>query len=148
MLEIGTGVGIGLAWIVYGLGPRDDVEVVSVELDPDLAVCARAIGWPDWVSIVTGNGAELLESAGSFDLIFPDSTGVKTQDVRPFIAALRPGGILLLDDMEVLKGHGPERRTRLARVHRQFLEDPNIVCADLQLSSGVLLATRRRFLRR
>ena len=33
VLELGTGVGAGLAWIVSGLGDRDDVEVVSVELD-------------------------------------------------------------------------------------------------------------------
>jgi hypothetical protein len=32
-LEIGTGVVAGLAWLVHALGPRQDMEVVTVELD-------------------------------------------------------------------------------------------------------------------
>jgi len=36
VLEIGTGVGVGLAWLVHGLGARRDVEVVTVELDDEV----------------------------------------------------------------------------------------------------------------
>ncbi len=144
VLEIGTGAGVGLTWIVHGLGRRDDVEVISVELDPDRAARVRAFGWPSWVSVIAGNGAKLVESSGSFDLIFPDSPDEKTFGIRPSVAALRPGGILLLDDMEELKERGPERSARLAGVRRQLAEDPNIISVDLPLPSGVVLAVRRR----
>src|SRR5271163_3865857 len=50
ILEIGTGCGVGLSWIVHGVGSRTDVEVVSVELDPAIAAQTRSAGWPDWVS--------------------------------------------------------------------------------------------------
>ena len=33
VLEIGTGMGVGLAWITTGLSGRTDVEVVTVERD-------------------------------------------------------------------------------------------------------------------
>lgn len=49
ILEIGTGCGVGLSWIVHGIGSRTDVEVVSVELDPAIAEATRSVGWPDWV---------------------------------------------------------------------------------------------------
>ena len=76
VLEIGTGAGVGLTWIVYGLGRREDVEVITVDLDPDRAASVRAFGWPDWVSVVTGDGATILHnSPGSFDLIFPELSG-------------------------------------------------------------------------
>jgi predicted O-methyltransferase YrrM len=145
VLEIGTGAGVGLTWIVHGLGQRDDVEVISVDLDPDRAASVRAFGWPDWVSVVAGDGAKILRSSpASFDLIFPDSPGGEIYDIGPSIAALRPGGILLLDDMEILKEYGPERRARLGEVARQLSHAPNIVYVDLPLPNGVLLAARRR----
>ena len=40
ILELGTGVGVGLAWIVAGLEGRSDVEVHSVEVDPRTAAVA------------------------------------------------------------------------------------------------------------
>jgi len=145
VLEIGTGAGVGLTWIVHGLGSRDDVEVISVDLDPERAASVRAFGWPDWVSVVTGDGAKVLrDSPGSFDLIFPDSPDEKTFGIGPSIAALRPGGILLLDDMEELKERGPERTARLSEVRHQLSEAPDLLYVDLPLVSGVVLAARRR----
>ena len=42
ILEIGTGVGVGLAWLAAGLEGREDVEVLTVESDERLAgECAR-----------------------------------------------------------------------------------------------------------
>ncbi len=69
VLEIGTGSGVGLAWIVHGIGARNDVEVISVELDNELADQTRRDSWPDWVSIVVGDGADLVgPSAHSTDI--------------------------------------------------------------------------------
>ncbi len=144
VLELGTGAGVGLAWIVYGLGQRNDVEVVSVELDSQQAAIVQAAGWPDWVSIIVGDGAELLETLGSFDLIFPDTPGGKIYKLGTTIAALRLGGLLLLDDMELPSNEYPERRIRLASVRDQLFGDPHLVCADLALSSGLILAARQR----
>ena len=42
ILEIGTGVGVGLAWLVHGLVGRQDVEVVTVELDDVVQQMARS----------------------------------------------------------------------------------------------------------
>jgi hypothetical protein len=55
----------------------NDVEVVSVELDAGRAAQVRAAGWPKWVSIVEGDGADLVGTLGSFDLTFPDAPGGK-----------------------------------------------------------------------
>jgi predicted O-methyltransferase YrrM len=42
VLELGTGTGVGTAWIVSGLLPRTDVTVTSVEKDPATAALAAA----------------------------------------------------------------------------------------------------------
>ena len=46
VLEIGTGVGVGLAWLVHGLGVRRDVEVVTVEFDDEVQQAALSARWP------------------------------------------------------------------------------------------------------
>jgi hypothetical protein len=62
VLEIGTGVGVGLAWLVHGLGARRDVEVVTVELDDQVQRTALSAPWPPWVRFESGDGAEVVAS--------------------------------------------------------------------------------------
>ena len=54
VLEIGTGAGVGLAWIVEGLGDREDVELVTIDIDKELVTAvAEGDDWPaelDWAS--------------------------------------------------------------------------------------------------
>jgi predicted O-methyltransferase YrrM len=144
ILEIGTGCGVGLSWIVHGLGSRADVEVVSVEIDPAIAASTRGVGWPDWVSIVEGDGAVLVGAIGSFDLIFPDAPGGKIFKLRKTISTLLPGGFLLVDDMDLSVHNDPELRNGLASVRERLIEHPDLVCAELPLASGVIVASRRR----
>jgi len=144
VLEVGTGAGVGLAWIVHGLGQRNDVTVLSVELDRERAALVQAAGWPNWVSIVEGDGGELLGMPGSFDLIFADTPGGKVYNLEQTIAALRPGGMLLVDDMNLPTHAHPERRARIASVRDRLLADPRLFSAELTLSVDVILAARRR----
>ena len=84
VLEIGTGVGVGLAWLVHGLGARQDVEVVTVELDDEVQRAALSAPWPPWVCFESGDGAEVVGSLGQFDLIFPDAPGGRSSAGRPW----------------------------------------------------------------
>jgi demethylmenaquinone methyltransferase/2-methoxy-6-polyprenyl-1,4-benzoquinol methylase len=143
ILELGTGVGAGLAWITTGLGERPDVEVVSVELDADRAAAAEAAGWPGSVSIVVGDGAELVDTLGTFDLVFPDSPGGKVTNLDGTIAAVRPGGKLLVDDMDLARHTDPDLREGLRMVIDRLHGHPDLVTVDLPIASGVVLATRR-----
>jgi len=43
VLELGTGTGVGTAWLTHGLGSRTDVEVRTVEIDPATAKLAAAM---------------------------------------------------------------------------------------------------------
>jgi predicted O-methyltransferase YrrM len=46
-------------------------------------------------------GAEAVGRLGTFDLIFPDAPGGKIFKLRKPIAALNPGGTLIVDDMDL-----------------------------------------------
>jgi len=144
ILEMGTGVGVGTAWIVAGLGARTDVEVVTIELDPATAARAAQAAWPAFVSPRVGNVLDLLADLGRFDLIFADAQGGKWEGLDRTIAALRPGGILLVDDMTPPSWIDDEHRTKTAEVRATLLAHPALVAAELAEASGMILATRRR----
>ena len=50
--ELGTGAGVGLAWIVYGLGEHDDATVVTVDTNEELLATVATAGWPAYVEFV------------------------------------------------------------------------------------------------
>ena len=144
VLEIGTGVGVGLAWLVHGLGARRDVEVVTVELDDELQRTALSAPWPPWVRFESGDGAEVVGRLGQFDLIFPDAPGGKIFKLRRTVAALRRGGVLVVDDMDLTRHDDEQLRSALAVVRHRLLGNVDLVCAELGFGSGVIVAVKRR----
>ena len=137
ILEIGTGAGVGLAWLVEGLAGRTDVEVRSVEQDAALGEIAAAADWPENVTLHQGDILEIIDSLGTFDLIFADAEGGKWHGLDRTIAALAPGGHLLVDDMAT--GH-----EQTVRVRETLLDHPALTAAELPCGTGLILATRRR----
>ncbi len=144
VLEIGTGVGVGLAWLVHGLGARQDVEVVTVELDDAVQQTALSARWPPWVCFESGDGAEVVGRLGQFDLIFADAPGGKIFKLRRTVAALRAGGVIVVDDMDLARHADEQLRSALVVVRHRLLENAELVCAELGFSSGVIVAVKRR----
>src|SRR4051795_9504946 len=77
VLELGTGLGVGTASIVDGLVGRNDVGVVTVEIDAGLVDRAKAVEWPPNVEFIVGDALQILPSLGTFDVVFADATAGK-----------------------------------------------------------------------
>ena len=143
ILELGTGAGVSLGWIVSGLGTRSDAEVVTVELDPAMQQIARDEAWPPWVRFELGDGAALVSRLGDFDLIFADAPGGKLENLDGALAALRPGGLFLVDDMDLARHGDAKLRTALRVVRERLVADPELVTVELAAGSGLVLCARR-----
>lgn len=144
VLEMGTGIGAGTAWIVHGLGARDDVRVVSVDLDEAASAIAREAAWPAWITLRVADVLDVLGELGRFDLIFADAQGGKWNGLERTIAALRPGGTLLVDDMMPPAWMDDAHERHTARVRATLLGHPDLVATELACGSGMILCTRRR----
>lgn len=94
--EIGTGVGVGAAWIVSALPPG--TPFVSVELDATRAAAAAELFRhdPD-VRVLPGDWREVLPPEAPFDLLFVDAHDAK-DDPDAVVGLLAPGGTAVLDD--------------------------------------------------
>jgi predicted O-methyltransferase YrrM len=144
VLELGTGTGVGTAWIIHGLRERTDVEVVTVEIDATTALLAAQYPWPPWVRLVTGDAVEVARGAGRFDLIFADAQGGKWDGLDTTVAALRPGAHLLVDDMTPGEFADDEHARKTAQVRVRLLDHPDLVSVEIGWSTGLILSTRRQ----
>lgn len=92
--EIGTGAGVGTAWIASVLAPG--VPLFTVENDPARAAAARDLFAEDPdVHVLEGDWRQ-LEDEAPFDLLFVDARPAKGDpDV---VGLLAPGGTAVLDD--------------------------------------------------
>lgn len=143
VLEIGTGMGVGTAWLIEGLATASDVELVTIESDPQRARWAAQAGWPAFVRLVVGDALVELGGLGTFSLVFADAEGGKMYGLDLTLAAVEKGGILVLDDMR-FQGRNPAIEEGVVRARRQLLADDRFVCAEMTWSSGLMLATRVR----
>src|SRR5690242_19318965 len=95
--EIGTGCGVGAAWIISGLAA--EATFVTVELDSGRAAAVQALfaGLPA-VCVLAGDWHDLL-AHGPFDLLFADGGKAKAVAPETLVQALKPGGVIVLDDL-------------------------------------------------
>jgi predicted O-methyltransferase YrrM len=142
VLELGTGTGVGTAWIASGLAPRTDVTVLTVENDPQTAAVAAGGDWPTFVELRHGDALDVLEQGGPFDLIFADAPQGKWYGLDRTIAALGRHGVLLVDDMTPLPDWTDSHRAAQDLVRRILLTAPELTSVELAHGSGVILSAR------
>jgi predicted O-methyltransferase YrrM len=99
MGELGTGCGVGAAWIVSALPPA--VPFVTVELDKTRARAAAELFAADEnVRVLQGDWHELMPSEAPFDLLFFDSGKQHPEiDGEQVVGLLAPGATIFMDDL-------------------------------------------------
>ncbi len=95
--EIGTGLGVGAAWIISALDAN--VSFVTVEADEFRTTAAASLvsAYPN-VRVLQDDWHELLKY-GPFNLLFADGGKAKEREPELLLNALVPGGLLIVDDL-------------------------------------------------
>ena len=108
--EIGTGAGVGTAWLASALTPG--AALYTVELVAERAAAARDLfaDDPD-VHVLEGDWLVVLTPYAPFDLIFVDGGGAKDDPDR-VLGLAAPGATLVLDDFTVGWARPDRRRDR------------------------------------
>ena len=144
--EIGTGCGVGAAWIASGLPPS--ASLVTVEIDEARAAAARSLfsSYPN-VLVLHGDWHEVLDYA-PFTMLFADGGKVKERELEVLLEALEPGRLVVLDDLTPEDQWTAEQRQRWSPdpVRSFWLNDSRLAATEILVTpaSAVILAVRLR----
>jgi predicted O-methyltransferase YrrM len=127
--EIGTGTGVGSAWLAAALPPG--VPLYTAENDAILAQAATGVFAEDRdVHVLQGDWRETLPPHAPFDLVFADGGGAK-DDPDAVLGLAMPGATIALDDFTAGWPAPDERRER-------WLTHPRLACAMLGTGGDAL----------
>jgi predicted O-methyltransferase YrrM len=134
--ETGTGLGVGLAWMVSGADPA--TRIVSVERDPERASASvQLFAAHDRVEVIHGDCRELLNH-GPFDLLVLDGGGSgKQPGDEPFDPqmALNVGGTLVIDDFTPWTRWPPMLEGHLDTARLHWLQHPALQATEVRTGS-------------
>ena len=146
-LELGTGTGVGTAWLLDGMDA--DARLTSVDSDATVSEIARRyLGHDSRVTFHVGDAAAFLEQADrqSFDLIYADAWPGKFTHLDFALSLLKVGGIYVVDDLLPQpawpEGHAPKVPLLIADLENR----PGFVATKLTWASGLMMLVRRKAL--
>lgn len=142
ILELGTGAGVGLGWLVAGLQARTDVSVTSVEVDAATVQLAKRQNWPSYTRIEHGDALEVMNAGRYWNLIFADAPAGKWYGLDQTIDCVADGGIIVFDDMVPPEYISDDDRARSREIRDAIMGDDRLICVEMNYGSGVILATR------
>lgn len=142
-LELGTGTGIGTAWLLAGMDAAS--TLISVDVTPEFQAVAREVHGNDpRLSLVLEDGIQFLQKRQprSFDLVFADAMPGKYESLDEALALVKPGGFYVIDDMlpqpNWPEGHDAKAAALIERLSRET----GFQIAPLSWSSGIILLVR------
>lgn len=144
LLELGTGVGVGTAWLLDGMSAGS--RLVSLDRNPETTDAARkAVGDDARVELIVTDIGEWLDQYDGppFDLMFVDTYRGKFVERAQLLEWLAPGGIYVADHLLPHPDWAPDQQELVEAFRREIVEDPSLAVTVLNWSSGLVLATRR-----
>lgn len=143
--ETGTGLGVGLAWLLEARHPG--VPIVSVERDVERVVAVREMFADEPDLTLVNSDWRAIEQHGPFDLLILDGGGNgKNEPPIDPIQVLTPGGTVVIDDFTPANTWPPLHDGKPDDARIWWLEHPAMQATEVQLGEDLstIIATRRR----
>ncbi len=146
-LELGTGSGLGTAWILDGMDSQS--RLITVDRAEHASAVARRLLGPDArVQFLTTDGikyiASIRESGKTFDLIFADMQPGKFAYLDETLESLKVGGIYMVDDLLPLPSWEEQHAARVVNLIRALEQRQDLRITKLNWSTGLLIAIKTR----
>lgn len=143
-LELGTGIGFSLSWMVSGM----DRESVLITVDNDPGLCEIAEGFfgtDTRVQIVCEDGAQWIKkyTGKKFDLVFADAWPGKYDQLDELLDLINMGGFYIIDDL-MEQPNWPESHQDKVNELVSYLENrKDMVITKLDWSTGLIIAVKK-----
>lgn len=143
-LEIGTGIGLSLSWMIEGLD--ENSKLISVDNDEELiAISKQFFGDNEQVELICEDGTKWLQQydGAKFDLIFADAWPGKYSEIEEVLNLIKVGGFYIIDDM-TMQTNWPEGHENYVRDLVELLEKrDDFIITKMNWSTGLIVAVKK-----
>ena len=142
-LEIGTGTGLSLSWIVEALDK--DSKVISIDNNESYQLIAKKYFDNDSrVTIICQDGSKWINTNQDkrFDLIFADAWHGMYENLDQTLNLLKVGGIYLIDDMLPQTNWPAGHQDNVARLVNHLDSLENFKVTKMNWSTGLIIVTK------
>ena len=144
VLELGTGTGMGLAWLAEGLHPEGNL--VTVEKDKTLLEVAHSLFKEDnRIEFVNLDASEWIEKnkEARFDLVFADTWAGKFTDLEAVLKMVKPNCFYLIDDLNY-QAHWPGyHQEKVLFLVKKLKCHPEFYTFPIDVGTGLMLLCRK-----
>ncbi|MGY6649101.1 O-methyltransferase [Wenyingzhuangia sp. IMCC45574] len=143
-LELGTGIGLSLSWMVDGMDTES--KLITVDNDPKLiAIANEFFGANRQVEIVCADGSVWIQEnrTQQFDLVFADAWPGKYSEIDEILRMVKIGGFYVIDDMTPQSNWPEGHEDNVDRLIDYLENRVDFTISKMNWSSGVIIATRK-----
>lgn len=144
LLEIGTGTGIGTAWLLAGMDASTRLD--TVDTDPAVVdVARRHLGGDARVAFRIEDGGAFLARADpdTYDLVYADAWPGKFTHLDAALACLRQGGFYVIDDLLPQTNWPDGHAAKVDALVADLEARAGFLTVRLAWASGVMLVVRQ-----
>ncbi|MEM8528967.1 MAG: class I SAM-dependent methyltransferase [Bacteroidota bacterium] len=143
-LELGTGIGLSLAWMIDGMD--ENSTLTTIDNDPKLIEIAKEYFSTDQrVNILSEDGSVWLKNYNgkAFDLIFADAWPGKYSEIEIVLDLVKVGGFYVIDDMKAQPNwpEGHEEKVKQLIAYLEGRKDFHLT--KMNWSTGVVVTSKK-----
>lgn len=144
ILELGTGIGLSLCWMIDGMDK--DAVLTTVDNDSTLIHIARTyFGNDERVEIICKDGADWIDKYNGlgFDLIFADAWPGKYSGIERILDLVKVGGFYIIDDMCAQPNWPDGHQKKVDGLIDYLAGRKDFSITKMNWSTGIIMAVRR-----
>jgi predicted O-methyltransferase YrrM len=144
ILELGTGIGLSLSWMIDGMDAES--RLITVDNDPKLTQIAEShFGHDKRVRIICQDGAEWIKSytGEKFDLVFADAWPGKYSQIDEILALIKVGGFYIIDDMLAQANWPDGHQDKVDKLIAYLENRDDFNLTKMNWSTGIIIAVKK-----
>lgn len=143
ILELGTGIGLSLVWMIDGLDKYS--HIISVDNDPELINIAQDFfGTDSRVQLICEDGSKWIKnySGEKFDLVFADAWPGKYSEIEEVLNLIKLGGFYVIDDMKAQPNWPEGHQDHVDKLITYLENRKDFSLTKMDWSTGIIIMVR------